>query len=143
MDIWVIWLVIAGVLFVIEMLTLTFYLLWLGIGALTALVVALAAPDAVLFQVLAGCAAAIALTVFSKPLTRRIRASKGFSNAYDDIIGKEGIVTEGMGQGEFGIVKIGADTWSATSKKALKKNDRVIVIHRRSTILEVDRAEGE
>jgi len=33
MAAWVIWFIIAGILFIAEMLSITFYMLWLGIGA--------------------------------------------------------------------------------------------------------------
>lgn len=32
MDLWAIWLILAGVLFIFEMFSLTFYMLWFGIG---------------------------------------------------------------------------------------------------------------
>ncbi|WP_409344429.1 NfeD family protein [Paenibacillus sp. MBLB4367] len=142
MALWAIWLIIAGVLLVVEMMTLTFYLLWLGIGAVIAAVVALAAPDSFVLQVLAGCAAALVLTVFTKPLTRRFRASRGYKDAVDDLIGKQGIVIEDIGHGKQGIVKVGGDMWSAVSNETLNKGDTVIIVSRGSAVLEVHKWGG-
>lgn len=64
MVVWVFWLIAAGVLFVVEMMTLTFYLLWLSIGALAAGLVSLIVPEAILFQVVLGSLVALGLTIF-------------------------------------------------------------------------------
>jgi membrane protein implicated in regulation of membrane protease activity len=139
---WGIWLIVCGVLLVAEMLTLTFYLLWIGVGAAAAALVAAIAPGAFVLQVLAGCFVAVLLTLFTKPLTRRLRASRGYRDAIDDLIGRRGIVLEEIDEGKNGIVKIGNETWSAQSNERLRKNDEVIVVGRGSAILEVQKWGG-
>jgi len=141
MHAWVIWLIAAGVLLVFEMMTLTFYLLWLSLGAAVAAIVALIAPEGFLLQVSVGCLVALILTYFTKPLVKRLRASKGFQDAGTELEGKQGVVIEPIEPGQFGIVKIGGDTWSATSFEALRKDELVRVMKRGSTIIEVQRWE--
>ncbi|MBO9608086.1 MAG: NfeD family protein [Paenibacillaceae bacterium] len=143
MQLWVIWLIVAGVLLVAEMLTLTFYLLWLGVGALVAAIVALIVPDAFAVQVIVGCAVAVVLTLLSKPLTRRFRGSRGFRDAIDELVGKHGVVVEAIGPDRMGIVKVGSETWSAKSPEPLASGANVIVVSRSSTVLEVYQSEGE
>ncbi|KIL35832.1 hypothetical protein SD71_10540 [Cohnella kolymensis] len=142
MEWWAIWLIVGGVLFIAEMLTFTFYLLWLGIGAIVAAAVALAAPETFVWQALAGGAAALILTVFTKPLTRRIREARGYSDAIDELVGKPGIVIEDIIDGKAGIVRVGSETWSAVSQQQLLKNEKVMVIRRGTTVLEVQRWGG-
>ncbi|MBW4081119.1 NfeD family protein [Paenibacillus sp. S150] len=139
MVVWVFWLIAAGVLFVVEMMTLTFYLLWLSIGALVAGLVSLLLPDAILLQVVAGSLVALGLTVFSKPLVARFRSSKGFKDTGTEIVGRQGLVVEPIEPGRYGQVKIGGDTWSATSIEPLGKDEVVKVVGRSSTIIEVVR----
>ncbi|AIQ70738.1 NfeD family protein [Paenibacillus graminis] len=139
MVVWVFWLIAAGVLFVVEMMTLTFYLLWLSIGALAACLVSLLLPDAVLLQVVAGSLVALGLTVFSKPLVARFRSSRGFQDTGTDIVGRQGLVVEPIEPGRYGQVKVGGDTWSATSIESLGKDEVVKVVGRSSTIIEVVR----
>ncbi|KGE18370.1 NfeD family protein [Paenibacillus wynnii] len=139
MMVWMFWLVAAGVLFVVEMMTLTFYLLWLSIGALIAGLVSLLVPDAILLQVVLGSLVALGLTLFSKPLVARFRSSRGFDDT--DIVGKQGIVVEAIEPGRYGQVKIGGDTWSATSVQTLGRDDIVKVVGRGTTIIEVERWE--
>lgn len=61
---WVIWFIIAGILFIAEMLSITFYMLWLGIGAVVGGLIALFAPDALLLQVTVGAIVSLTLTFF-------------------------------------------------------------------------------
>lgn len=139
MEIWALWLIAAGVLFVVEMFTNTFYLLWLSIGALAASLVSLVLPDVLVLQVVAGSLAALGLTVFSKPLVAKFRNSRGFKDTGTDIVGRQGLVVEPIEPGRYGQVKVGGDTWSATSLQALGKDQQVRVIRRGTTIIEVER----
>jgi len=141
-GLWAIWLIIGGILLIAEMLTFTFYLLWLGIGAVTAAVVAWIAPGSLVLQIFAGCIAALALTFLTKPLTRRIGMSKGFKDPIDELIGKRGVVVEEITLSKHGIVKIGNEAWSATSQEYLPKGETVIVIARSTTIVEVQKLGG-
>jgi membrane protein implicated in regulation of membrane protease activity len=142
MELWAIWLIIGGILLITEMLTFTFYLLWLGVGALVAAVVAWIVPDGIVLQILAGCITALVLTFFTKPLTQRIRSSKGFKDPIDEMIGKEGIVVEEIAVGKHGIVKVGNETWSASSHEHLPKGETVLVVARGTTIVEVQKRGG-
>lgn len=107
MEMWAIWLIVAGILLVLEMMTMTFYLLWLCIGSLVAVVVALVAPEAYFWQVALGCLVAVVLTVFTKPLSRKFRTAKGFKDIGTELVGKQGVVVESIEPGQYGIVKVG------------------------------------
>lgn len=135
LELWIIWLIIAGVLIVVEMLTLTFYLLWLGIGAAAAALVDVLFPGAFLLEVVVGCAVALVLTLFTKPLTRRLHSSREFKDAVDELVGKQGVLLEGIGVNIPGIVKIGNETWSAIADEPIFKGDKVVVISRGSAVL--------
>ncbi|WP_442602937.1 NfeD family protein [Paenibacillus sp. KN14-4R] len=142
MDVWVIWAIIGVVLIIAEMMTLTFYLLWLGIGALAAGLTSILLPDSVVIQVLVGAIVAILLTIFTKPLTRKVRHSKGFKDAADDIIGKQGEVIQTIEVGTLGIVKVGGEMWSATAAENIEQGEKVIVVSKGSTLIEVTKMGG-
>jgi membrane protein implicated in regulation of membrane protease activity len=137
---WVIWLLLAGGLFIAEMLTLTFYLLWLGIGALVGACVALFVSN-LWVQVVCASIVSIVLTIFSKPLVRKFRIGKGYKDAVDTIVGKTGIVMQDITEETNGIVKIGGDTWSATASESIMQGEKVAIVERRSTILVVGRSQ--
>jgi membrane protein implicated in regulation of membrane protease activity len=142
MEWWAIWLIIGGVLLIAEMLTLTFYLLWLGVGAVISAAVALLMPDWFAIQALSGGVAALVLTAFTKPLTRRFRESRGYRDAINELVGKQGIVIEVIAPDKPGIVKVGNETWSAISIEILQKDDKVRVISRGTTVLVVQKWGG-
>jgi inner membrane protein len=139
---WAIWLIIGVLLLIAEMLTLTFYLLWLGIGAVAAGVMALVFPGSFTAQGITGALIALLLTLFTKRLTRVIRTSKGYRDPIDDLIGKHGIVEENVEEGKPGIVKVGGETWTAISKQTLRKGEAVLVVDRGTTTLEVEKIGG-
>lgn len=139
MSMWIVWGVIGALLIVAEMLTLTFYMLWLGIGALVAAVIAWILPEAYLLQVICGAFAALGLTIFTKPLTRKVRHSKGFKDAIDTLVGQEGDVVQDIDAGSLGIVKVGSETWSAKADEPIAKGERVVILNRTSTLVEVKR----
>ncbi|MEF3306001.1 NfeD family protein [Paenibacillus sp. GYB003] len=145
MEIWAIWLIVAGVLLVIEMLTLTFYLLWIAIGAVVAAAVALFVSESFVWQALIGCVVVLVLTAFTKPITRYFRSSKGYKDTVDELEGKQGVVVEAIREDKPGIVKVGSETWSAVSvlNEPLEPGDPIVVIERGSAVLKVNKWRGD
>ena len=76
MAAWVIWFIIAGILFIAEMLSITFYMLWLGIGAVVGGLIALFVPDALLLQVIVGGIVSLTLTFFTKRISKTFEKQK-------------------------------------------------------------------
>jgi len=142
MEWWAIWLIACGVLLVAELLTLTFYLLWLSIGAGIAAIAALIFPDAYLIQALAGGAGALLLTIYTKPLTKRLRATLGYRDAHEEIVGRYGIVVEKVSPDRPGIVKVGGDAWSAKSEESLEPGESVEIVGKSTAMLTVRRRGG-
>ncbi len=89
MAAWVIWFIIAGILFIAEMLSITFYMLWLGIGAVVGGLIALFVPEALLLQVVAGAIVSLTLTFFTKRISKNFREAKGFTDTVDMLAGKK------------------------------------------------------
>jgi membrane protein implicated in regulation of membrane protease activity len=141
MALWAIWLVVGVLLIIAEMATLTFYLLWLAIGALAAALVAMIMPDAIILQVFVGIAVALILTLYTKQITRRMRSSKGFTDVIYQLEGQEGIVIGDIPLEGLGIVKVGNETWSAQSEVPLSKGTPIIVVQSYNTILQVQKRE--
>ncbi|MBY0597872.1 NfeD family protein [Bacillus bingmayongensis] len=134
---WVVWFIIAGVLFIAEMLSITFYMLWLGIGAVVGGLIALFAPEALFLQVVIGAIVSLTLTFFTKRISKNFREAKGFIDTVDKLAGKKGIIMQAITNEENGIVKVDGDTWTAISDVPISAGERVIVIKRSSTVLHV------
>jgi len=137
MAAWVIWFIIAGILFIAELLSITFYMLWLGIGAVVGGLIALFAPEALLLQVVAGAIVSLTLTFFTKRISKNFREAKGFTDTVDMLVGKKGIVMQAITKEANGIVKVDGDIWTAIADDPIDVGEKVIVIKRHSTILQV------
>ncbi|MGR5985696.1 NfeD family protein [Bacillus cytotoxicus] len=141
MAAWVVWFIIAGILFIAEMLSITFYMLWLGIGAVVGGLIALFAPEALFLQVVAGAVVSLTLTFFTKRISKNFREAKGFTDTVDKLEGRKGIITKAITNEENGIVKVDGDTWTAISDVPISIGEKVIVIKRNSTVLYVKKGE--
>ncbi|EMA6343104.1 NfeD family protein [Bacillus cytotoxicus] len=137
MAAWVVWFIIAGILFIAEMLSITFYMLWIGIGAVVGGLIALFAPEALFLQVVVGAMVSLTLTFFTKRISKNFREAKGFTDTVDKLEGKKGIITKAITNEENGIVKVDGDTWTAISDVPISIGEKVIVIKRNSTVLHV------
>ncbi len=112
---WVIWLCIAGVLAVSEMMTLDLTLLMLASGALAGGAVALFFPGLLWLQVVVALVVAVAMLFLLRPmLLKRLRNSPGYRSSADKLLGSDGVaVAEITPSG--GEVKIAGEVWSARS----------------------------
>lgn len=130
---WYIWLIIAGICFLIEMMTVGFFIFWFGIGALITMIASLFCPNNILLQAIIFLVSSVILLFLTKPLVDRFtkKDKKVETNAYS-IIGKKGIViqdinnTLGVGQ-----IKISNEIWSAKTEDetTLEKGTEIKIIN--------------
>ncbi len=107
------WLVLAGVLLLAEVFTLTFVLgLLSGAAAVTAVAAALEAPVAAQVAVF-GVASAL-LFVLVRPFERRHNRSPALTTGTAALAGRTALVTEAI-DGHSGRVKLGGESWAARS----------------------------
>lgn len=87
---WSIWLIIAGVCFIAEMITVGFFVFWFGIGALLAMITSFIFPNNIFLQTLVFTVSSIILLILTKPLVEKFtrKDKKLETNAYS-IIGKK------------------------------------------------------
>lgn len=92
---WYIWLIIAGICFVIEMITVGFFVFWFGIGALITMLVSLICPGNLWLQSIVFVATSTLLIFFTKPFVEKFtkKDKKVVTNAFS-IIGKKALVTQ-------------------------------------------------
>lgn len=131
---WYIWLIAAGIFFIVEIATTGFLIFWLGIGALFAMCVSFI-TDVLFIQTLVFVITSILFIFLTKPLlSKYVDKDKAVpTNAYS-VLGKKGIVTvpinslDGTGQ-----VKVDGEIWSAKSS-----NNVDIPINTEVEILKID-----
>jgi membrane protein implicated in regulation of membrane protease activity len=150
-DIWYIWLIL-GVLFIIaEMFTSGFVLLWFGIGALVAALLAFTGLVGVPLQILVFLAVSIALTIASRTIFERflMRGSPGreLKMGLDTLPGRMGVVVEpSKGVMQEGAVRVFAATWRAfpaEGEEPLREGEQVLIERVEGASVYVRRVESE
>lgn len=130
MGMWLLWLIVAGFFFILEIATTGFLVCWLGVGALLAMVLSFFV-DNIILQVTVFAISSIVLIVLTKPLVKKFIDKKTIPTNIDSIIGKEGIVIETIDSVKgIGQVKLGGEVWSAKSfvdNVIIEKDTKVIV----------------
>lgn len=126
---WPLWLIVAGLCFVLEIYTVGFFIFLFGIGALVALVVSLFTPN-LFIQIVTFLVTSILLLPLSKPLTKKLtRSAKTTQTNYHSIINKQGIVSENIDcDNATGQIKVKGEVWSAIADTNIKKGEKIRVI---------------
>src|SRR5215510_9588234 len=137
--IWYIWLILAAIFIVAEMFTTGFVLLWFGIGALVAALLALTGLVGLPLQILVLLAVSIALTIASRTIFERflLRGSPG----------RIGVVVEASkGAMHEGAVRVFGSTWRAfpsEGEEPLKDGEQVQVERVEGATVYVRRVDSE
>ena len=90
---WQIWLIAAGVFFIIEIFTIGFFVFWLGIGSLLAMVVSLFTTNLVV-QSTVFIISSTLLILATKPLVNKLQKKDNTTTNVYSIVGKNAIVIE-------------------------------------------------
>lgn len=131
MSMWQIWLIISGLFFIGEIITVGFLVLWLSIGSLVAMVVSIFAPDAIILQTSIFVISSALLILFTKPLVDKYITRKTVPTNVNTLIGKKAIVLSTINSLEAtGQVKVNGETWSAKaeSEEIIEKDTEVEIL---------------
>lgn len=136
------WLISGLILVILEVTTLTFILLWIGIGAIVAGISAFIIPSIGL-QLLVFSITSLLLLIYTRPLTRRWRKkTPNIQSGVYALIGKEGIVIDEITENSSGTVKVGGEIWTAIGEAKLRSGDAVEIIGVKGVTLQVKSKEG-
>ncbi len=110
---WLVWLVIAAVLFVGEILTAGFLLLWFAIAAVVAMFVSFITTN-LFIQILIFLIVSVLLLIFTRPLLSKYTNKDNTITNSNAIIGKTAIVTEDISLlNSTGQINVDGEIWSA------------------------------
>ena len=128
---WVVWLVIAIIMFVIEVMTTGLATLWFALGAIVAMVMDLCgAPLAsqIIVMAIVSVVSFILCMIWVRPKLESLRKKNVQRTNADRLIGRDGVVivplngAEGKGQ-----VKIDGQVWSAKADTDIAEGIKVTV----------------
>jgi membrane protein implicated in regulation of membrane protease activity len=142
MDAWVIWLIVAVVFAVAEVINLSFYLFPFAIGATGAAVVSLAGGPAVAVWVVFAVLTAASFTIVRPIARRHINMPPQLRTGTAALIGRTAIVTERIVNDEaVGKIRLDGEVWTARAydeDKVLEPGTRVHVMEIRGATALVD-----
>ena len=122
-----IWILIAAVCFIGELITAGFFILWFGVGASVAAVLNYLGFSENT-QIIAFILVAIILLALSRPLAKKITQGMPTKKATSDrLIGEKGIVVEDISPENGGIVQISGDIWRAISDQKIGEGSTILV----------------
>ncbi len=119
-----IWIALAALFFIGEMLTTGFFLLWFGVGASVSAVLNYLGFDP-LVQFVAFIIISLVLIGISRPFAKRITKDSPKKAAADRLIGKEALVIEEVAPHKGGMVKIDGDIWKAVAAQTIAGGETV------------------
>lgn len=120
---WYIWLILAGIFLIFEILTVGFLVFWLSIGSLFAMVTSFF-TDNIFIQTVVFVVSSTILIFTTKPFVKKFAQAKSpiKTNVYS-VIGKIGIVTQEINSIQAtGQIKVNGEVWSA-----IGENDSSII----------------
>ena len=139
MEIYIIWLITALILLIVEIFTVSFGVVCFSLGAVFAALGAYLGLS-VLWQLLIFSVVSFIAFAFIRPFVVKFLLKKKdevLTNA-DAIVGRVAIVTEEINsENNTGRVKIDGDDWKAEASEIIAVGEKVEVISRDSIILKV------
>jgi membrane protein implicated in regulation of membrane protease activity len=112
-HLWAVWIVLAAVLGMAEMVSLDLVLLMLAVGAVVGALAALVSFPVVLQVLLAGGGAAAMLSLVRPNLLRHLHGGPDLVTGMGKLVGQQGLVTEELSVHHPGRVKVGGEIWTA------------------------------
>lgn len=116
---WQIWLIAAGIFFIIEIATVGFLVFWLGVGSLIAMIISFFTTN-VIIQTSVFVISSGLLLFATKPLVNKFSKKDTVPTNVYSIIGKKAIVVEDIdwatGRGQ---IKTEGEVWSAKTKEQI------------------------
>ena len=139
MDVWMVWVIIAVVLFIVELITPgTFYFFCIGIGAIFAAAASALSGPLVTWTVF--FVVSIIFILLSRPIIKKFNSQKTRDANVDEIVGSKGVVTEAIeSMDKPGMVKVKGEKWLAKSNGKIKDGGEVKVIKAEGNYLIVEK----
>ncbi len=143
-DVWMVWIIIAIVLFIVELITPgTFFFFCIGVGAVVAAVFSVLPINQVITWIVF-FVVSIILIVISRPIVKRLNKEKTRDANVDDLVGQKAKVTEVIdSEGHPGMVKIKGEVWLAKSDEKIEVGEDVNVLNVEGNYLRVEKVKSD
>lgn len=142
MSSWIIWLIAAVLLLVVEVLSQAVWAFCLAIGCLVAAAVSCFTPSAAVQGICVGVTAVLAWLLLA-PFVRKWEHKRGRTSrtGMDALLGRRAVVTDEIRPGELGRARIDGDYWQVRAPgtdRPIHRGSEVVVTAYDSIILTVE-----
>ncbi len=137
---WIVWLIIAVALAVIELVTINLVCVWFVVSAVAAIFVSLA-TDSIVIQLAVFVIVGVVLMLLTRPMLMKRLGKSNEKTNLDRVVGMQGIVTENIEPLKVGEVKVDGKLWSAVSDILIEKDEVVEIVSIDGVKLNVKKAE--
>lgn len=126
MNMTVLWLILAVLLFIIEAITVGMVCLWFGIGAVASMLSSLVISN-IYIQWLIFIVVSLVMLILLRPAAKKTMTAHIQSTNASSMIGKTAMLTEGISENKPGRLKFGDISWIAISEngEAIEKGEKV------------------
>lgn len=136
MDV-LIWIFVAIVFIILELITTSFFLVWFGVSAIVAAILNYLGFD-IYVQVIAFVVVSLILILSTRKFANRISPESKKKTTAERLIGKDAKVTRQFDANTF-VVEVAGEEWSAHSNDPIMVGDTVRVVGINSIILIVEK----
>lgn len=128
---WYVWLILAGIFMIGEIITNGFLIFWLGLGALLAMLVSFF-TDSLVIQIAVFAGTSTLFILFTKPLLQKFmkKDKNVVTNAFT-IVGKKALVVKDINSTlGTGQIKVEGQVWSAKpeTEETIEKGSEVLIL---------------
>ncbi len=143
MEHWLVWLIVAVVMAIVELLTPTFFVIWFSASAIVTSILSLFIKD-LLTQSFIFTIISFILIIFTKQLTQRF-LKNSVKTAVDTLVGKTGVVIDTIKSAyDPGRIKVDGQLWKAEPLDGnnIEKGEIVKVLVVDGVTLKVEKIKG-
>ncbi|MGD9495667.1 MAG: NfeD family protein [Armatimonadota bacterium] len=138
MDTYGLWIIAGIIALIIDLLSATLFMLWVGGGCFVAALVSALLPGVAWAPWAAFAVSTSILLYLGRPLARRLQDQKLIPSNVDSMVGRAGIVLETIDpMRNTGRVRIDSDEWRARADERIEPGERVCVLGVEGTTLVV------
>lgn len=134
--VWWLWMIVALVLGIVELMSTTFVLMWIAIAGVVTAVLSVFEPI-MWIQVSAFAVVSAVLLAVTRPVVQRWKGKQTVPSPSERMVGKTGIVITVPADEQLGTVRVAGELWSATSDEELQVGSHVTVTKADSSVLVV------
>ncbi len=137
------WIVVAVIFFIAEIVTPSFFLMWFGVGALSASIASVFLAD-VVTQGVVFVGISLMLVVLSRPIANRLTKKPPIGAVVDALIGQKArVITEIDSDKNTGRVRVGKEEWAADADERIGEGENVEVVRVEGTHVIVKKIRGD